>query len=112
MCPSHRVVGTPPQSAEGGSSEAEFPPCRGPAEGSAEGASGESEIAYTSRGLGREPSSEAEIAPRLVRPRMDRTVALVRGPSVYFEILVPEENLGHMLGCVLRHYLGGVLVLG
>ena len=109
MRPIPSVVGTPPQSAEGGSSEAEFPPCRG---SSAEGASGESEIAYTSRGLGREPSSEAEIAPRLVRPRMDRTVALVRGPSVYFEILVPEENLGHMLGCVLRHYLGGVLVLG
>ena len=43
---------------------------------------------------------------------MGRTVALVRGPSVYFEILVPEENLGHMLGCVLRRYLGGVLVLG
>ena len=65
------------------------------AEGSAEGA-----------------SSEAEIAPLLVRPRMDRTVALVRGPSVYFEILMPEENLSHMLGCVLRRYLGGVLVPG
>ena len=60
-----------------------------------------------SKGLGREPPSEAEVASRLVRPRMDRTVALVRGPSVYFEILVPEENLGHMLGCVLRRYLGG-----
>ena len=65
-----------------------------------------------SKGLGREPPSEAEVASQLVRPRMDRTVALVRGPSVYFKILVPEENLGHMLGCVLRHFLEGVLVPG
>ena len=64
------------------------------------------------RGLGEGASNEAEIAPRLMRPRMGSTVALVRGPSVYFEILVPEENLGHMLGCVLRRYFGGVLVLG
>ena len=77
-----------------------------------EGASSESEIACMSKVLGREPPSEVEVASRLVRPRMNRTVALVRGPSVYFEILVPEENLGHMMGCVLRRYLGGVLVLG
>ena len=37
---------------------------------------------------------------------MGRTVALVRGPSVYFEILVPEENLGHMLGYVLHRFFG------
>ena len=51
--------------------------------GSAEGASNETEIACASRGLGRAPSSEAEIAPRLARPRRGRTVVPGRGPSVH-----------------------------
>ena len=38
-----------------------FPSRRGPAKGSAKGVSSEAEIACTSRGLGWEPSSEAEI---------------------------------------------------
>ena len=67
----------------GVSSEAEFPPCRGPAGGPAEGASSETEIACVSRGLGGEPSSEAEIVPRLARPRRDRTVVLGHGPGVH-----------------------------
>ena len=66
----------------GVSSEEEFPPRRGLAEGSAEGASSEVEIALTTRGLDREPSSEAELAPRQARPREGRTVALGCGPSV------------------------------
>ena len=66
----------------GVSSEAEFPPRRGLAEGSAEGGSSEAEIALATRGLNREPSSEAELAPQQARPREGRTVALGRGPSV------------------------------
>ena len=65
------------------SSEAEFLPRRDPTEGSAEGASSEAEIACASRGLGGEPSSEAESALRLVRPQRGRTVVLCRGMGVY-----------------------------
>ena len=72
------------------SNEAESPPCRGPAEGSVEGASGEAEIVIALRGLGGEPSSEAEFAPRLVRPRKGRTVVLGRGPSVHLGRLLLE----------------------
>ena len=64
------------------SSEAEFPPRRGLAEGSAEEDSSEAEIALATRGLDREPSSKAELAPRQARPREGRTVALGRWPSV------------------------------
>ena len=78
----------------GVSNEAEFPPHRGPAEGSAEGASGELEIACASRGLGRESSSEAEFALRLVRPQKSRTVVLGRGPSVHLGFLHLERILG------------------
>ena len=77
------------------SSEAEFPPSRGPAEGSVEGVSSEAELAYfprvgplpsseaemrcTAGGLGREASSEAEIVPRVRgEPRMGRR------PSAYW----------------------------
>jgi len=62
--------------------------------GSAQGASSEVEIAHASRGLGVEPLSEAEFAPRLVRPRKGRTVVLGRGPSVRLGFLAPGGNLG------------------
>ena len=45
-------------------------------EGSAKGVSSKAEIARASRGLGREPSSEAEFAPRLARPRKGRFLVL------------------------------------
>ena len=87
------MVGPLPQSAEGGLERGrDFPPCHGPAGGSAEGASNETEIACASRGLDRAPSSEAEIAPRLARPRRGRTVVPGRGPSV--GLPVPEEASG------------------
>jgi len=57
-------------------------------EGSAEGASSEAEIACASRGLGRESSSEAESAPRLMRPQRGRTVVLGRGMSVYLGLFL------------------------
>jgi len=94
MCPSRRVVGLQLQSAEGVSNEAEFPPRRGLAEGSVEGASGKAEIACASRGLGGKPSSEAKFASRLVRPRKSHTVVLGCGPSVYFGPFTPGEDLG------------------
>ena len=78
----------------GVSSEAEFLPRRGLAEGSAEGASSEAEIASATRGLGRDPLSKAELMLRLVRPRKSRTVVLCRGPSVRFGLLTPEGDLG------------------
>ena len=78
----------------GVSNEEEFPPHRGPVEGSAEGASSEAEIASATRGLGREPLSKAELMLRLVRPRKSRTVVLCRGPSVRFGFLTPEGDLG------------------
>ena len=59
-----------------------FPPRRGPAGGSTEGASNETEIACAPRGLGRGPSSESEIVPQPARPRRGRTMVLGRGPSV------------------------------
>jgi hypothetical protein len=68
-----------------------FPPCRGSAEGSAEGASGEAEIACALRGLGVEPSSETGFAPRQVRPRKGRTVVLGYGPSVHLGLLHRER---------------------
>ena len=63
-------------------------------EGSAEGASGEAEIACALRGLGVEPSSETEFAPRQVRPRKGRTVVLGRGPSTCLGFLAPGKDLG------------------
>ena len=63
------------------SSEAEFSPMPRPREGSAEGVSSEAEITCASRGLGREPSNEAEFAPQLARPRRGCTVELDRGPN-------------------------------
>ena len=51
-------------------------------EDSAKGVSSEAEIAFAPRGLGGEPSSEAEFAPRLARPQKGRTVALGHGPGV------------------------------
>jgi len=66
----------------------EFPPCRDPTKGSAVGASSEAEIACASRGLGGEPSSEAESALRLVRPRRGRTMVLGHGMSVYLGLFL------------------------
>jgi len=62
--------------------------------GSAQGASGEAEIACASRGLGVEPSSETEFVLRLVRPRKGRTVVLGRGPSTRLGFLAPGKDLG------------------
>ena len=74
MRPSRRAVGLLPQPAEGASSEVEFSPRRGPAEGSAEGVLSEAKIAPATRGLGREHSSEVEFALRLMRSRKSRSV--------------------------------------
>ena len=83
----------------GVSNEAEFSPRRGPAEGSAEVASGEAEIACASRGLGGEPSSEAEFPPRLVWPRRGRTVVLGRGLSVHLGPSLMEWPWASKLRC-------------
>jgi len=59
-------------------------------EGSADGASSEAEIACASRGLGGEPSSEAELAPRLMRPQRGRTMVLGREMNVYLGLFLLE----------------------
>ena len=89
---SRRVVGPLPLSAEGSLERGGVSPraeaLRG---GLAEGASNEAETTCASRGLGREPSSGAEIVPRLARPRRDRTVVLGRGPGVHLGFPRPKR---------------------
>jgi len=116
------------------SSEAEFPPSRGPAEGTVEGVSGEAELDYSLRvglllsseaemwctveGLGGEASSEAEIAQRVRGGlQMGRTAELGRGPCVDWASLGPGEDLGAADGLEELHGIrmqsdDGVAIIG
>jgi hypothetical protein len=100
------VVGPPLQSAEGGSSEAEFPLCRGSAEGSAEGASSEAEIAAR-RGASAEEALERGGDCSAAGEASDGPYRGV-GPwaKCVLEFLVPEEDLGRMLDCISRRFGG------
>ena len=53
--------------------------------------SGKAKMWRTATSLGRESSSEAELALRLVKPRKSRTVVLGRGPSVCLGLLHLER---------------------
>ena len=92
------------------STEAEFPIGRGSAEGSAVGGSSEAELVHRPRagllpsgktemkhtvgGIGKEASSEAEVAPSIPKgPRMARTMLSGRVGHVLGFFLESEEDL-------------------